>query len=71
MTHKLLINAPSKISTGCNFQNESKGFFERVHDDQSSIVVQMKKYMKDHNVGEKTIFVDEALVESLNQLLGI
>jgi hypothetical protein len=69
MTHKLLINAPSRAATACNFHNEKLGLFDRVHDEKSSIAIKMNKYLKDHHVGEKTIFINEALVDALNQLL--
>jgi hypothetical protein len=65
MTHKLLINAPSCATTACcNFHNEEMGL-----DEKSSTAIKMNKYLKDHYVGEKTIFINESLVDALNQLL--
>lgn len=68
--HKLLINAPSQIKHNCNFQSEKFEFFDSVHDEESSIVVKMKKHLKNYDVGENTIFVNsEAQVDSLKLLL--
>jgi hypothetical protein len=66
----LLTNAPTSIKLGCNFAYKKSELFDKIHDNDSPIVKGINNQLKDFDLGEQNIIIDdEVQIESLKQLL--